>query len=102
MVFINGTGIVVIWGKTSNKDVKCCDSCEKFASCAGWILYLIFTIIMFLFTCILCAFVTFLLIKNDPNNACPGIVFDDTTKCTTEICTDGHGGAMKIQDCPMD
>ena len=30
------TGIIVIWGKTSDQDDGCCDSCEKLVSVTGW------------------------------------------------------------------
>lgn len=102
-IVLNATGIIVIWGKTSPQDDGCCDACEKSASGTGWIIYLILTLLMILFTIGLCVVFTLMLVKNDPkSDICPGITFDDTTTCGGDSCKDGHGGTMKASDCPID
>merc|ERR1719174_406656 len=103
MIIINSTGIVVVWGKTSDKDDGCCDSCEKLASTTGWFIYLAMQIIMIVFTIVLCCLFTFMLVKNDPKSeTCPGINFDASTSCDLKSCTDGDGKRMEASECSLD
>jgi len=103
MIIINSTGIIVVWGKTSDQDDGCCDSCEKLASTTGWFIYLAMQIIMIVFTIVLCCLFTFMLVKNDPKSeTCPGINFDVSTSCDLNSCTDGDGNRMEASECPLD